>query len=157
MTDPVYVPIPEDQHDEDPVSMAPEYHGASATHLPIPLEDPDEVVAERQPSSSRQPVFVPGGRDGVFSNMSAKPEVAGPNSQTPGKVYEDIEPPHYSDVVVENESAPPYLESTILTNLMETGDVVIEGMCFFCLSFDTICFACVETSVCCFLSGLSLL
>lgn len=148
MTDPVYVPIPED-HDEDvssPVSVEasplppPEYpgassssYGASATHLPIPSEDPDEVVAEQQPraSSSRQPVFVPGGRDGVFSNMSAKPEVADPNSQTPGKIYEDIEPPNYSDVVVENEPAPPYLENTILTNLMETGDVVIDGMCSF--------------------------
>ena len=66
--------------------------------------------------------FVPGGRDGVFSNLSAKPEI------TQGKVYEDIEPPCYSEALLESDPTPPYLEHTVISSIMESGDVFIDGM-----------------------------
>jgi hypothetical protein len=51
--------------------------------------------------------------DGVFSNLSAKP--------AQGKVFEEIEPPSYHEVVV--DPAPDYNVSCV----DETGEILFEG------------------------------
>ncbi len=56
----------------------------------------------------------------MFGNMAAKPE-----GVTPGKLYQDIEPPSYNDVT--QEQAPPYFEATVITNFDEDGEVLIDG------------------------------
>jgi hypothetical protein len=53
------------------------------------------------------------GNDGVFSNMSAKP--------AQGKVFEEIEPPSYHEVVV--DPSPDYFVSCV----DENGEILIEG------------------------------
>jgi hypothetical protein len=55
------------------------------------------------------------GNDGVFSNMSAKPNQ--------GKTFEEIEPPSYHDVIV--DPSPDYHINCV----DETGEVLIEGIC----------------------------
>ncbi|KAJ3299565.1 hypothetical protein HK104_008451, partial [Borealophlyctis nickersoniae] len=56
------------------------------------------------------------GNDGVFANLSAKPEA--PSAS--GKSFQEIEPPSYADVV--HDSTPPYFEATIISTLGEDGD-----------------------------------
>ncbi|KAJ3000395.1 hypothetical protein HDV02_005755 [Globomyces sp. JEL0801] len=54
--------------------------------------------------------------DGVFSNMAVKP------STEQGKVFEEIEPPSYHDVIV--DPSPDYHINCV----DENGDVLIEGL-----------------------------
>ncbi|KAJ3041874.1 hypothetical protein HDV00_008578 [Rhizophlyctis rosea] len=64
------------------------------------------------------------GNDGVFANLSAKPE-GNPSS---GKAFQEIEPPSYSDVVTDS-SPPPFYETTVFAATTgEDGEVLIDGL-----------------------------
>jgi hypothetical protein len=80
-------------------------------------EEPVEVIdmsAESTSDTTRTTGIPVGpGNDGVFSNMSAKP--------AQGKVFEEIEPPSYHEVVV--DPSPDYFVSCVDDN----GEILIEG------------------------------
>lgn len=88
------------------------------------------------PASSVRPSPVIRGNDGVFSNMSAKPEAS---AATPGKAYLDAiqsEPPSYADIV--QEPAPSYYETTVIaSSIGQDGEVLIEGYFFHALPLLT--------------------
>lgn len=105
------------QHSEDP-----EFPFSSSSSSSSAVGESAEAGPSRTP-------FIPGGRDGVFANMAAKPTTS--SSLTPGKTYEDIEPPGYTEVtgvVDPSDPAPPYVEETLITSLVESGDVLIDGL-----------------------------
>ncbi|KAJ3393059.1 hypothetical protein HDU92_008003 [Lobulomyces angularis] len=57
--------------------------------------------------------------DGVFSNITAKPEATKP--------FEELEPPSYD--ISESEQVPPYFEATVAAATYgEDGEVLVEGM-----------------------------
>ncbi|KAJ3039933.1 hypothetical protein HDV00_011599 [Rhizophlyctis rosea] len=64
------------------------------------------------------------GSDGVFANLSAKPDAP----TTPEKQFQEFEPPSYTDVVHENP--PAYFEPTTIfaATVGEDGDILIEGL-----------------------------
>jgi hypothetical protein len=108
----------------------------------IPLDDEPEVpnatpAVTAAPSSSSStavprdnsnpPPFRPipmhaRGNDGVFANLSAKPEAPAIS----GKQFQEIEPPSYADIVHENP--PAFFETTTVIAMGEDGDVLIEGL-----------------------------
>ncbi|TPX68542.1 hypothetical protein SpCBS45565_g02975 [Spizellomyces sp. 'palustris'] len=87
------------------------------------LQSPEAATTPIPPPPSRSaPVTT--GNDGVFANLSAKPEVS---AAPEGKTYEELEPPSYAEVV--QDPAPSYYETTVIANgIGEDGEVLIEGM-----------------------------
>ena len=73
------------------------------TELPDALEAP--------PALTQEP------KDGVFSNLSAKPTTK-----------QEQQPPGYFDIPESSDPAPPYIEHTVVSTLVESGDVLIDGM-----------------------------
>ncbi|KAJ3050308.1 hypothetical protein HK097_008718 [Rhizophlyctis rosea] len=80
--------------------------------------------SDEEPSSSRpRPLpFQTRGSDGVFANLSAKPEA--PTTST--KAFQEIEPPSYADVV--QSEPPPFYETTVFSTIGEDGEVLIDGL-----------------------------
>lgn len=70
----------------------PEYTAVETANVDSPVQP--------QPTQTHTTLNVHHEQDGVFSNMAAKPE-----GSTPGKLYNDIEPPSYNDVT---ETIPTY-------------------------------------------------
>lgn len=107
----------------------------------LTFEAPPPLTERRQGLSSQAGLFIPGGRDGVFSNMAAKPvplddagkmapnaalSPNGPDSEPP----QDL-PPMYSEVLLAerpSEPVPPYAEETLVSSIVENGDLLIDGL-----------------------------
>jgi hypothetical protein len=84
---------------------------------PLTLEEEHELLSEViEIDRNTQPLINSriNPTDGVFSNMSAKP--------TQGKIFEEIEPPSYHEVVI--DPSPDYLVSC----MDETGEILFEGL-----------------------------
>ena len=104
---------------QNPSFSSTQSHSIGPSHDPLAYECPPPQTQQTQQSSSSYSTFIPGGRDGVFSNLSAKPEV---------KKHQDSELPQYYDVVdQEADPTPPYIEHSVVSSLVETGDVLIDG------------------------------
>jgi hypothetical protein len=60
------------------------------------------------------------GQDGVFANMSQKPQQDKP-------LVEEMHPPSYDDIDSDDEQNPPTYYDTSITCISEDGEVLIEG------------------------------
>ena len=133
-----------------PLSVSPSEEPSSSQTLP---REEDALTPEAPPPLSDQPslqghhpsqsslAFIPGGRDGVFSNLSAKPSTAAaaadksPDNEDdwgqPPPMSPGDRPPEYSDVLLQERPvgpAPPYAEETLVTTILENnGDLLIDG------------------------------
>ncbi|CAG8493136.1 6338_t:CDS:2 [Acaulospora colombiana] len=67
---------------------------------------------------SNQPPALPSSTDGVFSNLSAKPDTMADN--------EDKNPPPYETAAA--DAAPPYLETTNITTGLCGDEMLVEGL-----------------------------
>lgn len=92
-----------------------------ASYTPAPPAPPS-VVPTPNPSASRGRVMGGGmGSDGVFANLSARPERGNPESE------KEEQPPTYEQAAA--DAAPPYWETTILApGFGGTDEVYIDGM-----------------------------
>ncbi|KAG1455287.1 hypothetical protein G6F56_007104 [Rhizopus delemar] len=81
--------------------------------------DSDRLINRSQPSSSSShtaPAILPVSSDGVFSNISAKPE-------TDSKKLDET-PPTYEEAAA--DATPPYWQTTIIAPA-GMGDIVLQG------------------------------
>jgi hypothetical protein len=60
------------------------------------------------------------GQDGVFANMSQKPQQDKP-------IVEELNPPSYEEIDSDDEQNPPTYYDTSITCISEDGEVLIEG------------------------------
>ncbi|KAI9011163.1 hypothetical protein BC832DRAFT_549871 [Gaertneriomyces semiglobifer] len=102
----------------------PDTEEGAAGQASVPAYAAPAAPVTTAAAASAAPARAPSGNDGVFSNLSAKPD----NSSSGGKVFEEIEPPSYGDLEP-REQVPSYYETTILASgIAEDGEVLIDGM-----------------------------
>ncbi|KNC99401.1 uncharacterized protein SPPG_05644 [Spizellomyces punctatus DAOM BR117] len=86
-----------------------------------PPQEPD-TSSSTPPTRAHAPLIR--GNDGVFANLSAKPEVS---AKPEGKTYQELEPPSYAEVA--HDPVPSYYETTVISSgFAEDGEVLIEGL-----------------------------
>jgi len=98
-------------------------HSTSAGlhNAPSLLAVPSPFAREETTSSVASASYVArGGTDGVFANLSAKPDPDNPD----GKYDEPL--PSYETAAA--DAAPPYWETTIITPGMDSDEVYVDGL-----------------------------
>jgi Protein of unknown function (DUF2370) len=110
---------PEDSDDEDEdADENSRLHPPTSTGSP-PLSAPTPF--EESYSGHRQPVLPRPVTDGVFANLSAKPDPSSPT--TSAKCDEPL--PSYEAAAA--DAVPPYWETTIITPGMDSDEVYVDG------------------------------
>ncbi|KAI9216041.1 hypothetical protein BC828DRAFT_362362 [Blastocladiella britannica] len=90
-------------------------------------EDDDEHTRQQKASAAAAAATVVHARtDGVFANLSAKPEAPRPASSAGGAPAPREMPPSYEAAVT--DPAPTYWDTTVFTASIDDGEVLVEGM-----------------------------
>jgi len=101
------------------------HHSTSQPHLlshhsPSLLAVPSPFAREETTSAPSASYVARSGTDGVFANLSAKPDPENPD----GKYDEPL--PSYETAAA--DAAPPYWETTIITPGMDSDEVYVDGL-----------------------------
>ncbi|KAJ3034618.1 hypothetical protein HK097_004445, partial [Rhizophlyctis rosea] len=108
--------------DNTPLATLPSTNASSSSSSSFTIPAPEYT---NETSHRPGPLPFPSGRDGVFANLSAKPDIPTTSSSS-SKQFQELEPPSYADIV--NEQPPPFMETTVVATVGEDGEVLIEGL-----------------------------
>ncbi|KAG0168359.1 hypothetical protein DFQ28_006694 [Apophysomyces sp. BC1034] len=113
-------PLQQQQHDLEAAFDAhnDDIEYAESHRLLEPSPTPSTAAPARRSSSANRPAVLPVTNDGVFSNMSAKPES---DSAKP-----DETPPAYEEAAA--DSTPPYWQTTIIAPAGMGDIILVEGL-----------------------------
>jgi hypothetical protein len=131
--------VPEDTQRKsnsfDLVGFETPFASSSSTN---PLSATNHSHSYFTPAAPLQPTST----DGVFSHMQALPNTSSSSSGASyGKHFEEFEPPSYNEIVDHpNEAIPTYMEATVVTQVSEDGDVLVEGLFFYLSPLKFGCF-----------------
>ncbi|KAJ3407898.1 hypothetical protein HDV05_005234 [Chytridiales sp. JEL 0842] len=118
-TMPTYQQVP--QNDDNDVLGGPPSGGYAQVPLEPPPSEPLVVPGSSAAAASGSSTVIGNGTDGVFANLYASPN----DPAHGGKAFDEFEPPSYQDAVA--ESAPPYMDATVVTSYSEDGEFLVEG------------------------------
>lgn len=90
-----------------------------SSNAPSLLPVPSPFDTGHTTALSASPYIPPSGTDGVFANLSAKPD-----SDTPDEKYDEPLPSYESAAA---DQAPPYWETTIITPGLDNDEVYVDG------------------------------
>jgi hypothetical protein len=99
---------------------SPSAHHVSS-NAPSLLAVPSPFAREEATSAAATDRYVPrSGTDGVFANLSAKPDANAPDEK-----YDELLPSYETAAA---DAAPPYWETTIITPGIDSDEVYVDGL-----------------------------